>query len=170
MDKDLVDADIEAELPSGRKRRRQVEAVMKNLWILSIALILSAGMVPSALAGDFDGSRPILCSVTTVIECTPAVARLVNAESIGMPQFLHVDAARKKIWPATDKEGKRVSDIKRVEHLDGMLILQGADAGVRDKRDGTGWSATISEATGKFTLTAAGEKIAFVVFGACLPQ
>jgi hypothetical protein len=87
-----------------------------------------------------------------------------------MPQFLHVDAARKKIWPATDKEGKRVSDIKRVERLDGMLILQGADAGVRDKRDGTGWSATISETTGKFTLTAAGEKTAFVVFGACLPQ
>jgi len=143
---------------------------MKNLWILCVALILSAGMAPVALAGDFDGSRPILCSVVTVIECTPAMDRVVSAESIGMPQFLHVDVAGKKVAPATDREGKRVSEIKRVERLDGMLILQGADAGVRDKRDGTGWSATISEATGKFTLTAAGEKTAFVVFGACLPQ
>jgi hypothetical protein len=143
---------------------------MKNLRILCVALMLSAVMAPAAQAADFDGSRPILCSVITVIECTPAVNRVVSAESIGMPQFLHVDAARKKVWPATDKEGKRVSDIKRVERLDGMLILQGADAGVRDKRDGTGWSATISETTGKFTLTAAGEKTAFVVFGACLPQ
>ena len=143
---------------------------MKNMWILCIALILSAGIMPAALAADFDGSRPILCSVITVIECTPAVDRVVNAESIGMPQFLRVDVTKKKVWPAMDKEGKRVSEIKRVEHLDGMLILQGADAGVRDKRDGTGWSATISEATGKFTLTAASEKMAFVVFGACLPQ
>jgi len=143
---------------------------MKNPWVLCIALILSAGMAPAAWAADFDGSRPILCSVIKVIECTPAVDREVNAESIGMPQFLHVDVAGKKVAPATDREGKRVSEIKRVERLDGMLILQGADAGVRDKRDGTGWSATISEATGKFTLTAAGEKTAFVVFGACLPQ
>jgi hypothetical protein len=143
---------------------------MKNPWILCVALMLSAVMAPALQAADFDGSRPILCSVIKIIESTPAMDRVVNAESIGMPQFLHVDVARKKIWPATDKGGKRVSEIKRVERLDGMLILQGADAGVRDKRDGTGWSATISEATGRFTLTAAGEKTAFVIFGACLPQ
>ncbi|HET6488579.1 MAG TPA: hypothetical protein VFG28_02365 [Syntrophales bacterium] len=144
---------------------------MKNLWILYIVSILSAGMAPAALAADFDGSRPILCSVIKVIECTPTVVdRAATVESIGMPQFLHVDVAGRKVAPAMDREGKRVSEIKRVEHLDGMLILQGADAGVRDKRDGAGWSATISETTGKFTLTAAGEKTAFVVFGACLPQ
>jgi hypothetical protein len=144
---------------------------MKNIGILCTALILSAGVAPAATAADFDGSRPILCSVIKIVECSPnAVDRTATAESIGMPQFLRVDVAARKVWPAMDKEGKRVSEIKRVEHLDGMLILQGADAGVRDKRDGTGWSATISEATGKFTLTAAGEKTAFVVFGACLPQ
>jgi hypothetical protein len=143
---------------------------MKNLWILCVALILSAGMVPVALAGDFDGSRPILCSVITVIECTPAMDLVVSAESIGMPRFLRVDVAKKKVWPAMDKEGKRVSEIKRVDRLDGMLILQGADAGIADKRDGTGWSATISEETGKFTWTAAGEQVAYVMFGACLPQ
>ncbi len=143
---------------------------MKKKALFSIALLLLACVPAAAWAADFDGSRPILCSVITVIECTPTVDRIVSAESIGMPQFLRVDVAQKKVWPAADKEGKRVSPIKRVEHLDGMLILQGADAGVRDKRDGTGWSATISETTGKFTLTAAGEKMAFVIFGACLAQ
>ncbi len=143
---------------------------MKNRWILCIVLILSVGVAPAAWSADFDGSRPILCSVITVIECTPAANRQVSAESIGMPQFLRVDVAQKKVWPAADREGKRVSEIKRVERLNGMLILQGADAGVRDKRDTTGWTATISETTGRVTLTAAGEKMAFVVFGACLPQ
>jgi hypothetical protein len=112
----------------------------------------------------------MLCSVIKVIELTPAADGAVSAESIGLPQFLRVDVAKKKVWPAADKEGKRVSEIKRVERLDGKLILQGADAGIADKRDGTGWSAMISEATGKFIVTMARENEAFVVFGACLPQ
>jgi len=143
---------------------------MRNLTILCVALILSAGMAPAAAAGDFDGSKPLLCSVMTVVESTPTMNLVVNPESIGMPLFLRVDVAKKKVWPAMDKEGKRVSEIKRVDRLDGMLILQGADAGIADKRDGTGWSATISEETGKFTWTAAGEQVAYVIFGACLPQ
>jgi hypothetical protein len=147
-----------------------VEAYMKHLWILCVALILSVVVAPAAPAGDFDGSRPMLCSVIKVIELTPAADGAVSAESVGLPQFLRVDVAKKKVWPAMDKEGKRVSEIKRVERLDGKLILQGADAGIADKRDGTGWSAMISEATGKFTVTMARENEAFVVFGACLPQ
>lgn len=143
---------------------------MKKLWILCAALILPAVMAPAAAAGDFGGSKPLLCSVMTVVESTPTMNLVVNPESIGMPLFLRVDVAKKKVWPAMDKEGKRVSEIKRVDRLDGMLILQGADAGIADKRDGTGWSATISGETGKFTWTAAGEQVAYVIFGACLPQ
>lgn len=131
---------------------------------------MSAGMASAAAAGDFGGSKPLLCSVMTVVESTPTMNLVVNPESIGMPLFLRVDVAKKKVWPAMDKEGKRVSEIKRVDRLDGMLILQGADAVIADKRDGTGWSASISEETGKFTWTAAGEQVAYVIFGACLPQ
>ena len=143
---------------------------MKTMAIFSIVLVLSVCMPIAAWAADFDGSRPILCSVTTVIECTPAVDRTVTAESVGMPQFIMVDAAKKKVWPAMDKEKKRTSVIKRVERLGGRLILQGADEGVDKKREAVSWTATIAENTGKFILTAAGEQAAFVVFGACLQQ
>jgi hypothetical protein len=57
-----------------------------------------------------------------------------------------------------------------MERIDGKLILQGAEDGIEDVRDGIGWTAAISESTGKFIFTASGEEVAFVVFGACIAQ
>lgn len=143
---------------------------MKRKAIVGVVLLLSSLMPLAAGAADFDGSKPLLCSVISVIECTPSVDRTVTPESIGLPQFILVDAAKKKVWPATEKEGTRTSEIKRVERLGGKLVLQGADEGVDKKRGAVSWTATVTESTGKFILTAAGEQVAFVVFGACLPR
>ena len=63
--------------------------------------------------------------------------------------------------------GKTQFLVERVEHLDGKLVLQGADDGVEDVRDGLAWSMSISEDTGKMVLSAAGDGFAMVVFGAC---
>jgi hypothetical protein len=57
--------------------------------------------------------------------------------------------------------------IERSEHLDGKLILQGADEGIEDVRDGLAWSMVIDETSGKMLLSAAGDGVAFAVFGAC---
>ncbi len=143
---------------------------MKKAGILCIVFAMSIFIPMVAGAADFDGSRPLLCSVISVIECTPAENRTVSAESIGMPQFIMVDAVKMKIWPAMDKEGKKASEIKRVDRVGGNLILQGVDEGIDKNREAVSWTATISEETGKFVLTAAGDQVAFVVFGACLPQ
>jgi hypothetical protein len=148
----------------------EMEAKMKKMAIFSIAFLLAVCMPLNGQAADFDGSRPILCSPITVIECTPSVDRTVSADSIGLPQFIMIDAAKKKVWSAMDKEKKQTSEIKRVERLGGRLILQGADEGIDKKREAVSWTATIAEGTGKFILTAAGEQTAFVVFGACLQQ
>ena len=45
-------------------------------------------------------------------------------------------------------------------HDSGELILQGVE-------NGLGWSLMINESDGQMTLTAAGDRLAFVVFGAC---
>lgn len=66
-------------------------------------------------------------------------------------------------------EGKQGTAIERMERVDGKLILQGAEDGVENVRDGLGWTVAISEEAGKAILTASGEQVAFVVFGACLP-
>lgn len=133
-------------------------------------MMIFMGMFVAAWAGDFDGSRPLLCSVISVIESTPSENRSVSAESIGLPQFIMIDSAKMKIWPAMDKEGKKTSEIKRLDHVGGNLILQGVDEGIDKKREAVSWTATVSEETGKFVLTAAGDQVGFVIFGACLPQ
>ena len=136
----------------------------------SIAVLLLLSLSNTAHAGDFDGSKPVLCSVVKVIECTPeGGCREVTPESVAVPQFLSVDLEKKTVSPAGKSEGDRSSSIKRMERIGGKLILQGADEGIQDVRDSVGWTATISEETGRFVLTAAGDQEAFIVYGACLP-
>jgi hypothetical protein len=57
--------------------------------------------------------------------------------------------------------------IERLEQVDGKLIIQGAEDGIEGVRDGVGWSAAIAQETGKMVLTASGDEVGFVVFGAC---
>lgn len=143
---------------------------MKKFWIISIVVLISLGIPFAAVAGDFDGSRPLLFSVISVIECTPdGNCREVTAESAHLPQFFKIDFEKKRITRAMGSAGKQVTDIERMERVDGKLILQGAEDGVENVRDGLGWTVAISEETGKAILTASGEQVAFVVFGACLP-
>lgn len=142
---------------------------MKTVKPAGIAVLLLLSLSIAATAGDFDGSKPVLCSVVTVIECTPGDGcREVMPESVAVPQFLTVDLANKTVRPAGKSEGDRSSAIKRMERLGGKLILQGADEGIQDVRDSVGWTAAVSEETGKFVVTAAGNEVAFIVYGACL--
>jgi hypothetical protein len=123
-------------------------------------------------AGDFDGSKPLLISIIRVIECTPdGTCNEVTPASAELPQFMKVDFTNKTIRPATgdDKMTKHTS-IERQEVVDGKLILQGAEDGYDKMRDGLGWTMAISEENGQVVLTASGDQVAFVIFGASLPM
>ena len=63
--------------------------------------------------------------------------------------------------------GTKVSQIERSETVDGKLMLQGAEDGVEGVRDGLGWTLAIGQETGKMSLTASGDEVGFVIFGAC---
>ncbi|HYA01635.1 MAG TPA: hypothetical protein VEI04_00795 [Syntrophobacteria bacterium] len=134
-------------------------------------LLLGVCLVPlSVVAADFDGSKPLLFSVISVMECTPDEGcNQVTAESVMLPQFFKIDFKTKRVTPAMEAQGKRTSEIKRMERIDGKVILQGAEAGIEGGRGGLGWTLAISEETGRAILTASGEEVGFVVFGACIP-
>ena len=55
----------------------------------------------------------------------------------------------------------RTTKIERTEHVNGRLVLQGGE-------DGKAWSISIHEETGKAVLTASGDDVGFVGFGACM--
>jgi hypothetical protein len=106
-----------------------------------------------------------------ILECVPGgkCEERIPGE-VDIVQFLRVDA-KNKIVTGTRGDGiERTSAIERVEHLDGKLILQGADEGVEGVRDGIGWSVAIAEDTGKMVVTGSGDEVAFVIFGACIPR
>jgi hypothetical protein len=137
---------------------------MNKTILLILALLLIGGLPCHVLAGDFDGSKPLLCAVTETIECTPDGECLRGeAENIDIPPFLKINVKKRRISGTRQDGTVRTTEIKNVEHMDGKLILQGV-------QNGKGWTMVISEATGKATITASDDQLGFVVFGACTPK
>mgnify|MGYP003444286851 FL=1 len=144
---------------------------MKNITVTVLTFLFACLVSPVSHGGDYDGSKPLIFSVKTVLECAPnGESYIVTTEEMEIPQFLIVDCKKMTISPFPPIPGRRDSVIKRLEHIDGKLILQGADDGVEHVRDGVGWTASISEETGRAVVTAAGEDVGFVIFGACMPR
>ena len=132
-----------------------------------IFMLLAICLIPCAsTAADFDGSQPLLCAFTKAIECSPTEGcQEVAIEDINLRQFININVKNRTV-KATGKDSKK-TQIENIEHIDGKLILQGAADGVEGVRDGVGWTAAIMEDTGKLVLTASGDQVGFVVFGAC---
>lgn len=144
---------------------------MDRLIKISLILLSIHIFTIAAAAGDYDGSKPLLFSVVKVFECTNEDAcREVTPESVNLPQFLKIDFDQKTIIPPSESTARPPTVIERIEKVDGKLILQGAEDSLENVRDGVGWTMAISEETGKTVLTASGEQIGFVVFGACIAQ
>ena len=132
--------------------------------ILRVMIFMAlAGLSAFASASEFDGSKSLICATRSVNECVMGKhCTHVAPEDINVPDFFFVNVKGKLI-----KDNDKKTPIERVEHLDGKLILQGADDGVESVRDGMGWTMAIDEETGKMSLSASGDGFAIVVFGAC---
>ena len=119
----------------------------------------------AAEAAEFDGSRTLICALIEINECAAGGdCQRVTAEDINIPQFFTVDVKAKKVYGTNPDGTVRSTDIERMEHVNGRLILQGGE-------EGKGWTLAIDEETGKMSLAVAGEEAGFVIFGACIaPQ
>lgn len=136
--------------------------------LLFTLCLLPAGLT---LATDFDGSKTLLCANQQVNECLPAQrCRMVAPQSVNLPNFFNVDTGNKVLTGKHDGGIDATTPIERLEHLDGKLILQGADDGIESQNDGSGWTLVINEASGKMSMTASGDGFVLVVFGACITR
>ncbi|MGD8993562.1 MAG: hypothetical protein PVI00_19045 [Desulfobacterales bacterium] len=141
---------------------------MRNAKLYGLMAIVICFFPLTAVAGNFDGSKELICSVMDIVECQPGgKCQQITAEAAGIPHFFKINFKNKKI-SATHADGSnRVTDIERFEEVDSKIIIQGAEEAIEDVRDGVGWSAAIAEDTGKMVLTASGDDVGFVIFGAC---
>ena len=137
---------------------------MSNTRPIIFALFFTCMLTVPAVAGDFDGSKPLICAVIEVFECVPGgECQLGGAESINIPQFLKINFEEKTISSTPEAGPVRTTKIQNMERADGKLILQGV-------QNGRAWSMVINETTGKVTLSASDELAGFVIFGACTAQ
>jgi hypothetical protein len=141
---------------------------MRNAKIYGLMIMIICMFSFPAVAGDFDGSKELICAVMDLVECQPGgKCQQVTAEDVGIPQFWKINFKEKQI-SATHADGsKRSTTIENFEKIDGKIIIQGAEDGIEGVRDGLGWSLAIAEETGKTVLTASGDEVGFVIFGAC---
>ena len=134
----------------------------------TLVILLIFGVPYTVLAGSFDGSKTLLCAPQSAVECGPdGSCQQVSPTSVNLPDFFQIDFKEKMITRVTGSEKHRGSKIKNMEVLDSKLVLQGADDGIENVRDGIAWSMTIAQDTGKLVASAAGDGEAFVIFGAC---
>jgi hypothetical protein len=130
---------------------------MKQFKLNLLAAALSVAMAP-AIAADFDGSKPLICSAIEANDCAMGVGCLKGlAEDVNVPQFIRLDFTGKTI-------GARGRTSKMLNHsrAGGMLTMQGIE-------NSRAFSITINEKSGKLVGAIAGDEEGFVIFGACTP-
>ena len=142
-----------------------------NIRIPLVILVALGFGASTAQAGYFDGKDALLCSVHQLYECDPpnGCVAVTPADIRGMSHF-NVDFSKKVITRAGE-ESPQKSTIKGVHTgIDGKLIIQGVEDGVKDERDGAGWSISIMDLEGTMVMATAGDGFGVIGLGACVPK
>ena len=118
------------------------------------------GLLPSTVLGaPLDGSAPMLCALSSVMECTrKADCERTSAEEAGIPPFIRVNVPQRQL---STIDGARTSPIVNIQRANGNLMLHG----MQNER---AWVAVIEEETGRMSATAAEPEGAFVLIGTCI--
>jgi hypothetical protein len=130
---------------------------LRSLLLAVILLPLCASFCLAATAAE---ENRLLCAITEVIECdSHGECTPLEAEEVGLPDFLIVDLESKKIMEATTVS-LRESRFASHSPVEGLTILSGVD-GMR------GWSAVLSSENTRVTASVSDEEAGFIVFGHC---
>jgi hypothetical protein len=130
-------------------------SVATVLWIAAMYLA-----PPAAAAGKYDGSALIICAALMVTECeADGRCQYRTAANVNLPSLFRIDAKAMKVRNLEADKG-RESTIKTLEHMNGKMLLQGAE-GER------GWTVVIHEDNGKMSGTVSADGEGFVIFGQC---
>ena len=129
---------------------------MRRFLYMVVALgWLSAG---TAMAGDFDGSKLLICAPVEAIDCGPGEeCTKGRPDDIGAPNFLRLDFAQKAIVGP-----KRTTPIVFMDKSDNQILLQGQEFGY-------GWTLVLDQETGTLNGTLVNREEVFVLFGSCTP-
>jgi hypothetical protein len=127
---------------------------------LSIALaVVATAAAAASQAGDYDGSRPLICATMQAMDCAAGEDCLRGLPTdVGAPTFMRIDFERKAVIGP-----KRTSPVLFMDNSGGQLLLQGHELGF-------GWTLALDQDSGQMSATLVNRDGAYVLFGACTTQ
>ena len=135
-------------------KRRIVWAVVGLLSLVSAA----------AYADDLTGADQILCTAVQATICDSGGECETGSPWLwNIPQFVVVDFEQKTLGTTKASGENRTTPIKHLQRTDGLIFLQGVEAG-------RAFSFVIEEETGTLSAAVARNEITVSVFGACTPR
>ena len=126
--------------------------------VMYFGVVLALITFGTALAGDFDGSKLLICAPVEALDCASGEECFKERpEDIGAPNFLRIDFAQKAIVGP-----KQTTPILFMDKSDTQILLQG-------KEHGYGWTLALDQESGALTATLVNREGAVVLFGSCTP-
>jgi hypothetical protein len=128
--------------------------------LIAIGILAGSAVLPSAVpAAPLDGSAPMLCALSSVMECgRKGDCERSSSEEAGIPAFIRVNVPQRLL---SSLDGARTSPIVNVQRSNGQLMIQG----MQNERV---WGAVIDEESGRMSATAGEADGAFVLIGTCI--
>jgi hypothetical protein len=125
------------------------------MHIVAALALMTSG---AAAAGNFDGSKLLICAPVEAMDCGPGEGCSKELpENIGAPNFLRIDFANKVIVGP-----KQTTPILFMDKSDDQILLQGKELGYA-------WTLVLDQESGAMTATLVNREAAFVLFGSCTP-
>jgi len=131
---------------------------MITLRIGVCALSLLAGATAASAAGPYDGSKPLKCSIDTVMVCSdPSVCVRGTAATANLPPVLNVDVGQRLI---SGSATGRTIKIAWATTDGGRLLVGGTELG-------GGWTMAVAPTTGAMSGAIIDRSGGLLVFGSC---
>jgi len=131
--------------------------------------ILAAGVAALALSAsasgdDLKGQDRILCTAVQATVCTTDGDCSIEAPwNLNIPQFIEINLKDKTASTTKASGENRSSPLSTVTREEGLIVIQGVEAG-------RAFSFVITEDTGFASIAVARQSVTVSVFGACTPM
>jgi hypothetical protein len=130
---------------------------------MAAAFVFAAAALPAA-ADDLTGEDRFLCTAVAATRCLEAGGCTSEAPwNLNVPQFIEV-SLKDKTFATTKASGEnRMTPIRSFSREEGLIVLQGFEAG-------RAFSFVIDEESGMASVAVARDGMTVSIFGACTPM
>jgi hypothetical protein len=137
---------------------------MRYRFAALAAAVLALALPAAGGADDLKGQDRILCTAVQATVCTTDGDCSIEAPwNLNIPQFIEINLKDKTASTTKASGENRSSPLATVSRDDGLIVIQGVEAG-------RAFSFVITEETGFASIAVARQNLTVSVFGACTPM